>query len=117
MNNKGFHILGFIVIGFVLVLLVPFVLMRLNSMSKVLFQIIMVFTIIGYVKQMGLDGALMWIISGVLCYFIVYKYIDLFASLYMLMLLMGFGFTSAIMWGSNTVKRKVDGFLSRRSAK
>jgi hypothetical protein len=106
MNNKGviLYILG---VAFVIIVVLPFLLMHFYSMSKILFQGILVFSIIGYVRQMGLDGALMWIVSGVLIYFIVFKYITLFTSLYVLMLLMGFGFTSAIMWGSNTLKSKI----------
>ncbi len=106
MNDKGvvLYILG---VAFLIVFVMPFLLMHFYSMSKILFQVILVFSIIGYVRQMGLDGALMWIVSGVLIYFIVFKYITLFTSLYVLMLLMGFGFTSAIMWGSNTLKTKI----------
>lgn len=114
MNNKGvlLYILG---VGFVIIFVLPFLLMHFYSMSKILFQIIMVFSIIGYVRQMGLDGALMWIVSGVLIYFIVYKYMMLFTSLYVLMMLMGFGFTSAIMWGSNTLKTKIMGMKAKQA--
>lgn len=108
-NKKGFMgILPFLFIVFLCILILPMILFWLNGLSKVLFQIIMAFTILGYVKQMGLDGALMWIVSGILIYFIVWKYIDLFSSLYMLMLLMGMGVTSAIMWGSNTLRTNLE---------
>jgi len=105
MDNKGLiGIIPFLGLAFLFVLILPIILFKLNTMSQYLFQIIMVFTIVGYVKQMGLDGALMWIVSGILIYFIVWKYVYIFSSLYFLMLLMGFGFTSAIMWGSNSFR-------------
>ena len=113
MNNKGV-IVYILVVAFIVIFLIPYLLMHLFSMSKILFQGIMMFTIIGYVRQMGLDGALMWIVSGVLIYFIVFKYITLFTSLYVLMLLMGFGFTSAIMWGSNTLKTKLTALKKKK---
>ena len=110
LNQRGIGVVAVMGLAFLFFLVLPIILFKLNAMSKVLFQIIMVFTIIGYVKQMGLDGALMWIVSGILVYFIVWKYIYLFSSLYLLMLLMGFGFTSAIMWGSNTLRSKIGGW-------
>lgn len=115
MNKKALiGILPLIGIMFLVVLALPFILFKIHSLAKPLFQIIMAFTIIGYVKQMGLDGALMWIVSGILIYFIVWKYIGLFSSLYMLMLLMGFGFTSVIMWGSNAFRLKLAGHEAKR---
>jgi len=115
MTERGLlGVLPVLGIGFGIILILPIILFYLNDMSKPLFQIILAFSIIGYIKQMGLDGALMWIVSGILIYFIVYKYIMIFSSLYMLMLLMGFGFTSAIMWGSNTVRNKLAGMKARR---
>jgi len=108
MNKKGLiGILPMLGISFFVVILLPIVLFWLSGLSKVLFQVIMAFTIIGYVKQMGLDGALMWIVSGILIYFIVWKYIYIFSSLYMLMLLMGMGVTSAIMWGTSNIRGKL----------
>ncbi len=107
LDAKGISVIVAIAIAFLLVIMAPIALMKLNELSKVLFQIIMVFVIIGYVRQMGLEGALMWIVSGILCYFIVYKYIYLFSSLYILMLLMGFGLTSSLMWGTATLRGKL----------
>ena len=107
LDAKGIRVIIAIALAFLLVVLAPIALMKMNELSKILFQIIMVFVIIGYVRQMGLEGALMWIVSGILCYFIVYKYIYLFSSLYILMLLMGFGLTSSLMWGTATLRGKM----------
>ena len=118
MNARGLAIIAVIGGAFLCFIILPWILFYINGMSKVLFQVIMAFTILGYVKQMGLDGALMWIVSGILIYFIVWKYIYLFSSLYLIMMLMGFGFTSAIMWGSNAVKGKLDiASMNRQAAK
>jgi hypothetical protein len=115
-NQRGLAIVAVIGLGFLFFIILPWILFYINGMSKVLFQVIMAFTILGYVKQMGLDGALMWIVSGILIYFIVWKYIYLFSSLYLIMMLMGFGFTSAIMWGSNALKGKIDVWSTNREA-
>lgn len=117
LNAKGIGVFAVMGIGFLIVILIPIALIELNEMSKILFQIILVFSIIGYVRQMGMEGALMWIIAGILCFFVVYKYIYLFSSLYVLMLLMGFGFTSAIMWGSATMRNKVAEWKATRAAR
>lgn len=115
LDAKGIGVIIAIALAFLLIILAPIALLKLNELSKVLFQIIMVFVIIGYVRQMGLEGALMWVVSGILCYFIVYKYIYLFSSLYVLMLLMGFGLTSSLMWGTATLRGKLADWNLERS--
>lgn len=114
-NQKGIGPVAVMGLAFLLVILAPIFLMKISGLSKVLFQIIMVFIIIGYVRQMGIEGALMWVVSGILCYFIVYKYIYLFSSLYVLMLMMGFGLTSALMWGSATLRGKLGDWKAART--
>ncbi len=115
LDAKGISVIVAIALAFLLIILAPIALLKMNELSKVLFQIIMVFVIIGYVRQMGLEGALMWVVSGILCYFIVYKYIYLFSSLYVLMLLMGFGLTSSLMWGTATLRGKLADWNLERS--
>jgi len=104
LNEKGIGIFVVIGLGFLFFLILPTILFTISGISKIMFQVIMAFMIIAYVKQFGLEGGLMWIIAGILIYFLIWKYIYLTATLYMLMILMGMGFTSAIIWGSASIR-------------
>ena len=105
MNKKGiigvFPMMGLALLAF---LVIPAALFYLSTISKIMFQVIMAFMIIAYVKNFGIEGPLMWILSGILVYFLVWKYPTMTASFYMLILMMGMGFTSAIIWGSSSIR-------------
>jgi hypothetical protein len=107
LNKKGVGVFGLIGMFFLLALVAPIILMQLLSISKILFQVILAFVILGYVKNMGIEGPLMWILSGILIYFMVYKYVYLTTSLYTLMMMMTFGVTSMIFWGSSFLRTKM----------
>ena len=70
MNQKGGTLLIMIIIFILVIVIIPIFLFNLYTISKPILQIILAFAIIGYVKNMGVDGILMWIISGILIYFI-----------------------------------------------
>jgi hypothetical protein len=106
-GKKGISIFGVMGIGFFGFLIIPFVLFYVWNISKVLFQGIMAMMIIAYVKQFGLEGPMMWVIAGILIYILVYKYVTFTATIYMLIIMIGMGFTSAIIWGSSTIRGRI----------
>ena len=99
-NQKGglFALIG---IGFLIIILLPFVFMQVFAISKPLFQIMIAFMIMGYLKNFGIEGITFWILAGILIYFLAWKYVEIAASFYVLMFLMGAGFTTALIWGSS----------------
>ncbi len=99
MNNKG-GLFGIIGIGFLVIILLPIVFMQVYSISRPLFQVIIAFLIMGYLKNMGIEGVTFWILSAILVYFLAWKYVEMAASFYVLIFLMGAGFTSTVVWGS-----------------
>ena len=98
MNEKG-NIIIFLLIAFAFVLLLPPIILHAFPPAAWLFKIMMVFIIFATVRGYLGDGPLTWIISGVLIYFLVFKYTDITASLWVFQLLLAFGFGSVIIWG------------------
>lgn len=96
------NVVVFIVIGFIVVLLIPPLIIKVFPAAAILFQVIMIFTIFTTVRQYIGDGMPTYIISGILIYFLVFKYLDITSSLFVFQMLMMFGFTSAILWGIGT---------------
>lgn len=112
LNQKGVGI--FIVMGAALLffLILPIILFTFSQISLRMYQVILAFLIIAYVKGFGIEGPLMWILSGILIYFLVWKYIYVTSMFHVLIMMMGMGFTSAIIWGSALFKAKIP-FLNK----
>jgi len=101
MNQKG-DALPFIILGLVgLALLVPLI-MWAFPYADILMRIILIFLIFTIVKGYLGDGTLTLIISGVLIYFLAFKYAYIASTAYVLYILMGFSFLSVIVWGIGT---------------
>ncbi len=105
MNGRG-HIIVFILIGFVVLALLPVLITTLFWPAKVLMQIIMIFVLYTTVRGFLGPGNLSLIVSAVLIYFMVFKWFEIFLSLYILQLLLGLGFLSTIVWGIGTTMRR-----------
>jgi hypothetical protein len=110
LNQKGLGIFAIMGIGLLGFLVLPIVLFTISEISLRMYQAILAFLIIAYVRGFGIEGPLMWILSGILIYFLVWKYVYLTSMFHILIIMMGLGFTSAIIWGSASVKAK---FLSK----
>lgn len=104
MNEKG-NIIIFILIAFAVILLIPPLVLHLFPPASLLFKLLMIFIIFSTVRGYIGDGVLTWVISGILIYFLVFKYTDITASLYVFQLLLAVGFGSVIMWGVGTRMR------------
>lgn len=104
MNEKG-QLIIFILIAFAFILLLPPLILHLFPFADILFKILMIFIIFSTVRGYIGDGVITWAISGILIYFLVFKYTDITASLYVFQLLLAVGFGSVIMWGVGTRAR------------
>lgn len=105
MNEKG-HIVILIIIGFIILALLPVLITSFFWPARVLMQIIMVFTIYTTVRGLMGSGNITLIISAILIYFMVFKWFEIFLSLYILQLLLGLQFLSVMIWGIGTTMRK-----------
>jgi len=105
MNERG-HIILIILAAFVVLAIVPVVVTSLFWPAKIIMQIIMIFTLYTTVRGFLGQGTLTLVISAILIYFMVFKYFEIFLSLYILQLLLGLQFLSVIIWGLGTTMRK-----------
>lgn len=101
MNSKG-NVIIFILIAFAVILLLPPIIIEIVPAAKYLFALIMIFVIFSTVRGYLGDGVLTWVISGILIYFLVFKYLLVTASLWVFQILLAVGFGSVIMWGVGT---------------
>jgi len=101
MNSNG-NVIIFILIAFAVVLLLPPLIITVFPPAKYLFALIMVFILFSTVRGYLGDGVLTYVISGILIYFLVFKYLMVTSSLWVFQILLGVGFGSVIMWGVGT---------------
>jgi hypothetical protein len=105
MNQKG-NILLLIILGLIILALIPVLITSLFWEAKILMQLIMIFIIYTTVRGFLGSGPLVIVVSAVLIYFMVFKYFELFLSLYILQTLLGLGFISTVIWGIGTTMRR-----------
>jgi len=105
MNEKG-NILFIIIGAFVVLALIPVLITTFFWPAKILMQIIMIFVVYTTVRGLMGSGNLTIIISAILIYFMVFKWFEVFLSLYILQLLLGLQFLSVVIWGIGTNLRK-----------
>ena len=98
MNQKG-NVIIFILIGFLVLALIPVLITSLFEPAKLIMQVVMIFDIYTTVRGYMGPGNLTIMISGILIYFMVFKWFEIFLSLYILQVLLGLGFMSVVVWG------------------
>ena len=101
MDSKG-NVIIFILIAFAIVLLLPPLIITAFPAAKYLFALIMVFVIWSTIRGYLGDGLLTYVFTGVLIYFLVFKWLLITSSLFVFQILLGVGFGSVIMWGVGT---------------
>ena len=105
MNEKG-NIIFLIIGAFLLLAIIPIIITNVFWPSKLIMQIILIFTLYTTVKGYLGEGNLTLIISAILIYFMVFKWFELFLGLYILQLLLGLQFLSVVIWGIGTNMKK-----------
>lgn len=101
LNEKG-NIIVFIFIGFIIIALLPPIIMHFVPAAGLLFQILMIFIIYSTVRGYMGQGKMSIVVSAILIYFLVFKYRDITASLWVFQLMLGIQFISVIVWGIGT---------------
>ncbi|MFH0714534.1 MAG: hypothetical protein V1847_02545 [Candidatus Diapherotrites archaeon] len=104
MNESG-NVIVFILLGFAAILVLPPLILYLFPAADILFRIIAIFVIFSTVRGYIGDGAITYIISAILIYFLVFKYSSIFASVYVFQMLLSVSFTSVLVWGIGTRMR------------
>ena len=94
-----------VIVIVIAVLIVPGA-MALSPIVKYVIMAILVFFIYDNVAKALGKGVLTIILTGVLSYFIIYKYLYLSASMMMFYVFLMFGVTSVFVWGTSTLSRK-----------
>ncbi|HIH10416.1 MAG TPA: hypothetical protein HA254_07170 [Candidatus Diapherotrites archaeon] len=104
-GQKG-HIIFLIIGAFIILAILPVILTTFFWPAKIIMQVVMIFTLYTTVRGLMGSGNLTIMISAILIYFMVFKYFEIFLSLYVLQLLLGLQFLSVIIWGVGTTMRK-----------
>ncbi|PIN85038.1 MAG: hypothetical protein COV47_04335 [Candidatus Diapherotrites archaeon CG11_big_fil_rev_8_21_14_0_20_37_9] len=105
MNERG-HIIFLILGGFLILAIIPVLITSFFWPAKILMQIILIFVLYTTVKGYLGGGTITLIVSAILIYFMVFKWFELFLSLYILQVLLGLQFMSVMIWGIGTTMRK-----------
>lgn len=106
MNQSG-NLIIFVLLGFIALLLLPPILFAIFPITKIVFQIFAIFMIYATVRGYLGNNMISIIITGIFVYFLVFKYADIFASVWFLSTLLMFGFGSVVMWGIGTRVRQM----------
>ena len=100
MDEKGNII--FIIIGMLIFILAVPVIMHVFPYAGLVFQIIMIFIIYTMVRGYLGEGIMSIIVAAVLIYFLVFKYRDLTATVWVIQIMLSVSFFSVIIWGIGT---------------
>ena len=101
MNQSG-NLIIFVAIGFLALLILPYVIFQIFPVARILFQIIAIFMIYATVRGYLGNNVISIVVTAIFIYFLVFKYADIFASVWFLTTLLTFGFGSVVMWGIGT---------------
>jgi hypothetical protein len=104
MNQSG-NLVIFVLLGFVAILIVPPLVFWLFPVAGIVFQLIAIFMIYATVRGYLGNSIISIVVSAIFIYFLVFKYRDVFASVWFLTTLLTFGFGSVVMWGIGTKTR------------
>lgn len=105
MNQSG-NVVLIIIAGIAAIMVIPWIVLTVFPPAKLLFQILMAFIIFSTVRGYVGEGAISWIISGVLIYFLVFKYAEITATLWVFQLLLMVQFFSVVIWGIGMSARR-----------
>jgi hypothetical protein len=96
LNQKGNLLLGTILI-IIVIMLLPLVLKTAFPLLDIVFKLVLIFGVYSFVRGFLGDSTLTLLVTGILIYFMVFKYSDLFTSLWFISLVMGLGISTFIV--------------------
>ncbi len=110
-NQKGFIgalplIVKILIISVIAVLIVPGAMAMFPLVRYVIMGLIIFFIYENTAQAFGEKHILTFIVTGVIAYFLVYKYLYLTSAIMMAYLFLGFGLVSVFFWGTSTISRQ-----------
>ena len=106
MGGQRGHIILIILGAFLILAIIPVIITSVFWPARIIMQIIMIFTLYMTVRGMLGQGTLTLVVSAILIYFMVFKYFEIFLSLYILQLLLGLQALSVVIWGVGTTMKQ-----------
>ena len=98
-EQKG-NVVIFIILAFLGISILPPLIFAVFPQVALLYQLAMIFIIYSMVKGYMGGGAIGVIITAILVYFLVFKYRDIYAVLFIFQMLLGMGALSLVIWSS-----------------
>jgi hypothetical protein len=112
LNNKG-GVFGavpllvkILIVSVVAILIVPGFMVIFPWVKYIIMALIVFFIYENASQAFGEKNILTFIVTGILAYFLVYKYLFLTSAIMMGYLFLGFGLVSVFFWGTSTISRK-----------
>ena len=106
-EQKGFLLQGTLIEGTILVLvgvmLLPFIITLFIPQFDIIFRLILVFSVYSFVRGFLGDSTLTLLVSGILIYFMAFKYAELFTSLWFVSIILGFGLSNLLVLAAKDV--------------
>lgn len=96
LGKRGNLIVGTLFL-IVLIMLLPLVLKLVFPPMDIVFKLVLIFGVYSFVRGFLGDSTLTLLITGVLVYFMVFKYGDLFTSLWFISVILGLGIGTFIV--------------------
>lgn len=108
MNQRGlFFLQGTLIEGTLLVILVVMLLPTIVTLFipqfDWIFKLVLIFSIYSFVRGFLGDSSLTLLLSGILIYFMAFKYGEIFTSLWFVSIILGFGLSNLLVLAAKDV--------------
>jgi hypothetical protein len=107
-DEKGFFLLqGTLIEGTIIVIicvmLLPTIITLFIPQFDWIFKLVLIFSIYSFVRGFLGDSSLTLLLSGILIYFMAFKYAELFTSLWFISVILGFGLSNLLVLAAKDV--------------
>jgi len=99
-------LLKILIVSVVAIMIVPTAMAIFPWVRYVIMGIIVFFIYENVAQAFGEKNILTFIVTGIIGYFLVFKYLYLASAVMMAYIFLGFGLVSVFFWGTSTLSRK-----------
>lgn len=99
-------LLKILIVSVVAILIVPAAMAVFPWVRYVIMGIIVFFIYENASQAFGEKNILTFIVTGIIAYFLVFKYLYVASAIMMAYIFLGFGLVSVFFWGTSTISRK-----------
>ncbi|QQR93117.1 MAG: hypothetical protein IPJ89_02665 [Candidatus Iainarchaeum archaeon] len=108
MNQRGlFFLQGTLIEGTILVIIIvmllPTIITLFIPQFDWIFKLVLIFSIYSFVRGFLGDSSLTLLLSGILIYFMAFKYAEIFTSLWFISVILGFGLSNLLVLAAKDV--------------